>query len=95
MSELLTDDALSRRVAEIFGWDSIPNIAHNDHLANTTVKEWCGDDPDRIYRFCSALYRITGEVWTEHISDIYVIATASATQKCQALVAAHEALEGK
>ena len=47
MKEPLTGDALSRRVAEILGWDSMPNIAHNDHLANTTVKEWCGDDVGR------------------------------------------------
>ena len=93
MKEPLTGDALSRRVAEILGWDSMPNIAHNDHLANTTVKEWCGDDVGRQAQWVYSLNKI---IFGHHPAmDYYGIGTASATQKMQALVTAFEDLQGK
>lgn len=100
---------LNRRVAELLGWpyEGLPTFdlqgnrvgatlyapTTDANQADAAVREWCGDDPDRIYRFCSALYRVTGEVWTEHVADLYVIATATPEQKIRALLAAADALK--
>lgn len=125
-NEPLTGDALSRRVAEILGWEIHPvefpkphrmvgywNPKTEYHVyedlyrpdtdenqATAAVKEWCGDDKQRWEVWGVELFELT--VKRQHglgpnVSLIHAcyMATASATQKCQALVAAYEALEEK
>jgi hypothetical protein len=119
MKERLTGDALSRRVAEILGFELLVGPKWNnpflsewwlkrgeqkvrwdecrpdtdENQATAAVKKWCGDDDARQAQWVYSLNKI---IFKHHPAmDYYGIGTASATSKCQALVAAYEALEEK
>ena len=64
----------------------------DENQATAAVKEWCGDDFRRQAMWLGYLPN-AGDV--SEIEEYFLLATASATQKCQALVAAYEALEVK